>query len=205
MEGTLFHYKMFSKNCISHIISIKYIMNSITRNFQLSRHQIGEITSTTVYQTGFQAFTLPIFTCIPESRRKVNSRGDSQGDCSESYQTLPSFLPLSPIICTLSVHSPSLPLFPTFCTHTHSLSLSHKHIEVFFVEALNPPLAWSVYFFLIFLREPFSVRKPSIYFSVNHNKKHVQFTIYRWKKNLEISVFFSCLQHKKRGFFGDLL
>ncbi|KAL4191183.1 hypothetical protein AMTRI_Chr07g28450 [Amborella trichopoda] len=82
MEGTLFNYKIFLENCVSHIISMKYVMNSITGSFQLSHHQTGEITSTIVYQTGFPAFTPPIFSCISESV-KVSSRGDSQ-DTSES-------------------------------------------------------------------------------------------------------------------------
>ncbi|KAL4184676.1 hypothetical protein AMTRI_Chr10g2320 [Amborella trichopoda] len=73
MEGTLFNYKMFLKNCISHIISMKYIMNSITGCFQLSHCQTREITSATIYQTGFPAFTVPAFTCISESM-KVSSR-----------------------------------------------------------------------------------------------------------------------------------
>ncbi|XP_020526300.1 checkpoint protein hus1 isoform X3 [Amborella trichopoda] len=65
MEGTLFNYKMLL-NLILHIISIKYIMNCVTCSFQLSRYQTGESTSTTVYQIGFPAFTLLIFTYIPE-------------------------------------------------------------------------------------------------------------------------------------------
>ncbi|KAL4205482.1 hypothetical protein AMTRI_Chr01g137510 [Amborella trichopoda] len=83
MEGTLFNYKMLLKNCISHIISMKYMINSIAGSFQLSHCQTSETISTTVYQTGFPAFTLPIFTCIPESR-KVSSRGNSQGESTAS-------------------------------------------------------------------------------------------------------------------------
>ncbi|KAL4199203.1 hypothetical protein AMTRI_Chr03g143740 [Amborella trichopoda] len=74
MEGPLFNYKMSLKNCISHIISMKYIMNNVTGGFYLS----NRVSS-----------SLPNFTCIPESM-KVSSRGDSQGHCSESYQLLPN-------------------------------------------------------------------------------------------------------------------
>ncbi|KAL4194636.1 hypothetical protein AMTRI_Chr05g69510 [Amborella trichopoda] len=84
MERILFNYKMLLKNYISYISSMEYIMNNITSSFQLSHCQTGEITSTTVYQIGFPAFTLPIFTCIPESK-KVTSMSDFQGGCNESY------------------------------------------------------------------------------------------------------------------------
>ncbi|KAL4186146.1 hypothetical protein AMTRI_Chr09g32300 [Amborella trichopoda] len=53
MEGTLFNYKIFLKNYISHIIAVKYIMNGIAGSFELSHCQTGEIPSTTVYQIGF--------------------------------------------------------------------------------------------------------------------------------------------------------
>ncbi|KAL4205412.1 hypothetical protein AMTRI_Chr01g114470 [Amborella trichopoda] len=108
MEGTLFNYIMFLKNCISHIISMKYIMNNITNSFQLSHHQTGEITSITIYQIRFPAFSLPIFTCIPKSR-KVSSRGDSPGHCSEISNAILLHQPLG--TRNLRAYHPKLMLF----------------------------------------------------------------------------------------------
>ncbi|KAL4197954.1 hypothetical protein AMTRI_Chr03g43400 [Amborella trichopoda] len=115
MEGTLFNYKILLK-CIWNIISMKYIMNSVTCSFQLSRCQTDESTSTTVLSNR-NSFS-PASQNSGKSTARVILRGRLQWK-------LVSSLCFSRILCVLLIN-PSLFIFLNLLSFRPTILIKEK-------------------------------------------------------------------------------